>query len=95
MRFNLETKIIPNDLPASLMSALHAGSNHTVAPQAFVDALCGAIVRNHMEARSDVQSFDFRTLQLVEEQHPTIRTVYLTQDARLFTTPFLPPLLRQ
>ncbi len=48
-----------------------------------------------MEFRSDVQSFDFRNLQLVEEQHPTILTVYLTGDSRLLSSEFLPTSLRQ
>ena len=101
VRFNLETKLIPDHLPRALTDRLAPGvppemlRNHTVGPQAFVDALCGAIQRNHMESRSDVQSFDFRTLQLVEEQYPTILTVYLTEGADLLRTEFLPESLRQ
>ncbi len=101
VRFNLETKIIPDHLPKVVTDVLAPNvpaemlRNHTVSPQAFVDALCGAIERSHMESRSDVQSFDFRTLQLVEEQHSTILTVYLTQDSRLLSSEFLPESLRQ
>ena len=101
VRFNLETKIIPDHLPKAVTDALAPNvpaemlANHTVTPQVFVDTLCGAIERNHMQARSDVQSFDFRTLQLVEEQHPTLRTFYLTEDSRLLATAFLPESLRQ
>ena len=69
--------------------------NHTVGPQKFVDALCGAIARNHMESRAEVQSFDFRTLILVEEQHPNIPTYYLTSGSRVFTSAFVPDGLRQ
>lgn len=96
VHFNLETKILPT-LPAAAAQNLPADvrDNHTVDPQLFVDTLCGAIIRNGMQARSDVQSFDLRTLILVEEQHPDIRTVYLTEDAAIFATPFVPPTLRQ
>lgn len=52
--------------------------NHTVSPEIFVETLCGAIRANHMESRSDVQSFDFRTLLLVQARYPAIRTYYLT-----------------
>ena len=69
--------------------------NHTVGPQVFVDTLCGAIKRNHMEVRSDVQSFDFRTLVLVEEQFPAIQTFYLTEDSKELSTEFVPASLRQ
>jgi glycerophosphoryl diester phosphodiesterase len=101
VHFNLETKIIPDDLPppapGSPLAKLPAEmfKNHTVGPQAFVDALCGAIVRNHMQARADVQSFDFRTLILVEEQHPDIPTYYLTESPESLSTAMLPPSLRQ
>ena len=66
----------------------------TVDPQTFVTTLCGAVKRNHMESRSDIQSFDFRTLILVEEQYPNIPTYYLTQDPRMLSTEFVPVPLR-
>ena len=69
--------------------------NHTVDPQVFVDTLCGAITRHHMEARAEVQSFDFRTLILVEQQFPKIPTYYLTGDARTLSSPLVPEALRQ
>ena len=84
VRFNLETKILP--LPdggdTKPTGNEEPTTNHTVDPQTFVTTLCGAITRVHMESRSEVQSFDFRTLKLVEEQFPKIQTVYLT-DANL------------
>ena len=97
VHFNLETKIIPILPPSPLTAALPADmrENHTVSPQLFVDTLCEAVVRAGMQSRSDIQSFDFRTLILVEEQHPDIRTVYLTQDATILATPFVPATLRQ
>ena len=104
VRFNLETKILPlpNDPPGKSVANLpipngHAEptTNHTVDPQTFVTALCGAITRNHMESRAEVQSFDFRTLILVEEQFPKIPTYYLTGDPKLLSSPLVPAALRQ
>lgn len=101
VRFNLETKILPEHLPAAIAEKLPPGApadlhqNHTVAPQAFVDALTRAILTHHMEARSEIQSFDFRTLVLVEEQHPQIPTYYLVEDPALLATEFVPASLRQ
>ena len=93
VRFNLETKILPDAPPGA---ALPPGMepNHTVSPQAFVDALAGVIMRNHMESRAEIQSFDFRTLQLVEEQFPRIPTYYLTEDGALLSSGMVPAGLR-
>ena len=98
VHFNLETKIVPEFIPpAELKLGIPAEllKNHTVSPQVFVDTLCGAIKRNHMESRADVQSFDFRTLVLVEEQFPVIPTYYLTEGSDIFSTEFVPEALRQ
>ncbi len=101
VKFNLETKILPDRLPPPVAGAQDTKvpaemfQNHTVSAQVFVDTLCGAIVRNRMQARSDVQSFDFRTLMLVEEQHPEIQTVYLTDNPALLSSEFVPAELRQ
>jgi glycerophosphoryl diester phosphodiesterase len=97
VHFNLETKIVPDFIPpaeAKLNIPAEMLKNHTVGPQIFVDTLCGAITRNHMESRSDVQSFDFRTLILVEEQYPAIPTYYLTEDSASLSTEFVPASLR-
>ncbi|GGG65254.1 hypothetical protein GCM10011585_03620 [Edaphobacter dinghuensis] len=104
VRFNIETKILPlpNDpagrsvanLPVPKANA-EPTTNHTVDPQTFVTTLCGIITRNHMESRSEVQSFDFRTLQLVEEQFPKIPTYYLTASPKILSTEFVPTALRQ
>jgi glycerophosphoryl diester phosphodiesterase len=99
VHFNMETKILPEDLPpppANSPAAKYAEmlKNHTFGPQAFVDALCGAIAKHHMEARSDVQSFDFRTLVLVEEQYPKVLTFYLTEAQDSLYGPMLPASLR-
>lgn len=101
VHFNLETKLIPDNLPPPAPGSPLAKvppdllKNHTVSPQAFVDALCGAILRGKMQARADVQSFDFRTLLLVEEQHPEIPTYYLTESKEMLSSPMVPPSLRQ
>jgi glycerophosphoryl diester phosphodiesterase len=76
VRFNLETKLTPESTE----------QGHTFGPTAFVDALCGAIKASRMEARSDVQSFDFRTLDLVGRQHPEIRTVFLMESVAAAVT---------
>lgn len=94
VRFNLETKIMPELPPAIAKAAGEPDGNHTVGPQQFVNALCGAIIRNHMQKRAEVQSFDFRTLQLVEEQHPEIPTYYLTGDPRMLSSEIVPASLR-
>jgi glycerophosphoryl diester phosphodiesterase len=84
VRFNLETKIDPRPQFAG----------RTFAPEVFVKALTGVITANRMEARADIQSFDFRTLVLVEEQFPAIRTVYLVGDPAQWQDQYLPPQLR-
>lgn len=89
VRFNIETKIMPEGI-----SGDDGHTNHTVGPQAFVDALCGAIVKGGMESRAEVQSFDYRTLILVEEQYPKIPTYYLTGPAKMLTSAWVPEQLR-
>jgi glycerophosphoryl diester phosphodiesterase len=91
----METKILPEHLPVPAGTKdPEEYQNHTVGPQAFVDALCGAIVDNHMESRAEVQSFDFRTLLLVAEQHPNIPTYYLTGSAKTLSSELVPESLR-
>ncbi len=102
VRFNLETKILPlpNDPigapnPPITNGRAEPTTNHTYDPQTFVTTLCGAITRNHMESRAEVQSFDFRTLILVEEQFPKIPTYYLTGAPASLSSNFVPASLRQ
>ncbi|WP_300261867.1 glycerophosphodiester phosphodiesterase [Bradyrhizobium sp.] len=66
VRFNIETKIDP-DHP-----------EETLGPQAFVAKLLGVIAAEGFSDRVMIQSFDWRTLQLVQQQAPKIPTVYLT-----------------
>jgi glycerophosphoryl diester phosphodiesterase len=65
-RFNIETKIRP-DRP-----------HETVDAQTFVTYLLAAINTYGLPARVTIQSFDWRTLQLVQAQAPNIQTVYLS-----------------
>jgi len=66
VRFNIETKIDPD----------HPGD--TLDPKAFVAKLLGVIDAEQFSGRVMIQSFDWRTLQLVQTQAPQIPTVYLT-----------------
>ena len=66
VRFNIETKIRP-DRP-----------EETADPQTFVRLLLQAIKQGELESRVTIQSFDWRTLKLVQAQAPNIPTVYLT-----------------
>ncbi|HEX9707450.1 MAG TPA: glycerophosphodiester phosphodiesterase [Steroidobacteraceae bacterium] len=68
VRFNIETKIDPTQ------------PETTVAPEAFVAALIGVIHAAGMEARTTIQSFDWRTLVLVRKQAPEIAVVALTDQ---------------
>ena len=83
VRFDIETKLIPDFLPDG-NGKLQRTKNHTAEPEASVKALCPTVFRNHMEARSEVQSFDFRTLRLVEDEFPALPTYYLTSNPALF-----------
>lgn len=100
VRFNLETKIIPSDLTLDELRRLEPGvaddllPNHTVDAQKFVTALAGTIARYGMQDRAAIQSFDFRTLQLVEEQFPRIQTFYLTELPSTLSTRMVPASLR-
>ncbi len=101
VRFNLETKILPDHLPTAAVNPgdpkppVAIDANHTADPQTFVDTLTHAITAAHMQSRAQIQSFDFRTLSLVEEQHPGIPTYYLIEDVRVLSSEFVPASLRQ
>ena len=66
VRFNIETKISP----------LHP--ERTVSPEDFARAFISAIRGAGMEKRVTIQSFDWRTLKVVQQEAPGITTVYLT-----------------
>jgi len=66
-QFNIETKLLPE----------HA--EETVGPEEFASLLVEQIRR--AKARATIQSFDYRTLKLVERDAPEIPTVYLSEGA--------------
>ena len=67
VRLNIETKIDPTHPEESL------------DPQRFVSAVLGLLRGEHFTDRVMIESFDWRTLLLVQKQAPEIPTVYLTQ----------------
>jgi glycerophosphoryl diester phosphodiesterase len=67
VRLNIETKIDPTHPEESL------------DPQRFVTAVLDLLRREHFTDRVMIESFDWRTLLLVQKQAPEIPTVYLTQ----------------
>ncbi len=69
VRLNIETKIDPN----------HPGESPS--PERFVAVLLDLLRAEKFEDRVMVQSFDWRTLQLVQKLAPEIPTVYLTLQA--------------
>lgn len=66
VRFNIETKIDPT-APAD-----------TVDPESFAKALVKEVRDAGLEGRVTIQSFDWRTLQVVHQIAPAISTAYLT-----------------
>jgi glycerophosphoryl diester phosphodiesterase len=66
VRLNIETKIDPNH------------PENSPDPEHFVALLLDLLAREKFADRVMVQSFDWRTLQLVQQRAPQIPTVYLT-----------------
>jgi len=65
-RFNIETKLAP-EAPLE-----------TLAPEPFARALVAEVRKAGVAQRTTIQSFDFRTLAVVQREAPEIRTAYLT-----------------
>jgi glycerophosphoryl diester phosphodiesterase len=76
-RLNIETKIDPSH------------PDESPDPEHFVELVLALLRRDGFSDRVMIQSFDWRTLQLVQKSAPAIPTVYLTQqqgsDASVFT----------
>ena len=70
VRFNIETKLSPE------------APDETLPPVPFARALIAAIRGGGMERRSMIQSFDWRTLKVVQAEAPQISTVYLSAQQR-------------
>ena len=67
VRLNIETKIDPTHPEESL------------DPEHFVTAVLELLQKEHFADRVMIESFDWRTLQLVQKRAPSIPTVYLSQ----------------
>jgi glycerophosphoryl diester phosphodiesterase len=72
VRFDIETKVFPTR------------PDDTLAPEPFVRALLGVIREAGMSRRVMIQSFDWRTLKLVQQLEPGMPTMYLTVRGRTF-----------
>lgn len=70
IRFDIETKLSP-DKP-----------DETPLPETFARALVDEIRKAGLAGRSTIQSFDWRTLQVVQKIAPEIPTAYLTLQRR-------------
>ena len=70
VRFDIETKLSP-DKP-----------DETPLPEPFARALVDQIRKAGVAGRSTIQSFDWRTLQVVQRIAPEIPTAYLTLQRR-------------
>lgn len=66
VRFNIETKISPEH------------PRRTLPPEAYARALIALVRQERLESRVTIQSFDWRTLQVVQQEAPRIATVYLS-----------------
>jgi glycerophosphoryl diester phosphodiesterase len=70
VQFDIETKVFP------------LAPDDTLAPDVFTRRLIREIRAAGVEKRTMIQSFDWRTLQIVKKEAPEIRTVYLTARQR-------------
>jgi glycerophosphoryl diester phosphodiesterase len=66
VHFNIETKISPEK------------PGETVSPEVFADKLLAVVQAHGMAQRVTIQSFDWRTLAVVQQRAPGVRTAYLT-----------------
>jgi glycerophosphoryl diester phosphodiesterase len=72
VRFDIETKLDPN-LPGD-----------TVAPDVFATAVIGVVEHHRAVSRSQLQSFDWRTLAAARQVEPGLRRVALAQAATIY-----------
>ncbi len=66
VRFNIETKLNPEQ------------AGDTASPEQMTEALLKVVRDAGLLGRVSIQSFDWRTLQIVQRLEPSIPTVYLT-----------------
>ena len=69
--FDCETKLSPLEASA------------TLPPEEFARRVIAEIRKGGMQVRTMVQSFDWRTLQVVQKEAPEIRTMYLSSPRTL------------
>jgi glycerophosphoryl diester phosphodiesterase len=74
VRFNIETKISPE------------APEDTADPATFTRALVKVIRDNGMAGRTTIQSFDWRTLAIVQKEAPEIATSYLSSQQQSLDT---------
>ena len=74
LQFDIETKMNPHN-PES-----------TLPPEAFVQVILSVFRQYGFTRRIMVQSFDWRTLEILHREAPEVRTVYLTMDFPNYST---------
>lgn len=77
IRYNIETKLNPR---TDADGKGNTFITRTKAPEDFVRAIGETIIAYDLQEEADIQSFDFRSLLLVHENYPQIRTVCLFGD---------------
>ncbi|MCD6040978.1 MAG: glycerophosphodiester phosphodiesterase [Burkholderiales bacterium] len=70
VKFNIETKLSAK------------APDETLPPEPFARALIAEVRRAGVAARTTIQSFDFRTLEVVQREAPEIKTAYLTNGQK-------------
>jgi glycerophosphoryl diester phosphodiesterase len=70
VRFNIETKLVPE------------APEETLPPEPFARAVIAEVRRAGVAPRTTIQSFDFRTLAVVQREAPGVRTAYLTSGKK-------------
>jgi glycerophosphoryl diester phosphodiesterase len=68
VRFNIETKLSP------------LAPDETAGPDELARAVVQVVRAHRLERRTVIQSFDWRTLAVVQREAPEIATAYLTSD---------------
>ena len=77
VRFNIETKLVPE------------APDETLPPEPFARAVIAEVRKAGVARRTTIQSFDFRTLAVVQREAPEITTAYLTSGKKGEATPRL------
>ncbi|RFZ92748.1 glycerophosphodiester phosphodiesterase [Mucilaginibacter conchicola] len=69
--YNIETKLRPE-----------SDNTEHPAPQEFVDLLMAVLVKKNVLARTIIQSFDPRTLEIIHKQYPKVPTAFLVVNKK-------------